>query len=139
MDGQPIEFDGTVQEVADFLKTISQQGIELDTSDETKKHREEIAKEKVVVEEVKKNLPSVEDVVTYILSQKKYRHSTFNIMNHFFGRTFKARGITEGLYHDFLRLATNSREIILSEKGGNFRNHLEKGRHKRYEWTKEDE
>ena len=113
--------------------------IAIDISDETKKQREEIAKEKAAVKEIKKNLPSVADVVTYTLSQEKYRHSTFDLMNHFFGRSFKARGVTEGLYHDFLRLATNARDIIINERGGNFRYHLEMGRHKIYEWTNVNE
>jgi len=139
IDGQPIEFEGTVQEVTDFLKAINREEITLDTSEETKKRRGEIAKEKAVVEEVKKNLPSVSDVVAYIYSQRNYRHSTFHIMNYFFKRTFKARGVTEGLYHEFLKLATEARNQIVSEMGGRFEYHLELGRHKMYEWNLEDQ
>ena len=139
IEGQPIEFEGTVQEVAEFLKTVNKEKIILDTSEETKQQRAEIAKEKAIVEEVKKNLPSVQKVVEFISSQDDFRHSTFDIMNHFFNRTFKARGITEGLYHDFLKLATEARNQILSEKGGIFSHHLELGRHKIYEWRQESE
>lgn len=135
IDGQPIEFEGTVQEIAEFLKVINKEQIALDTSEETKKRREELAKEKAVVEEVKNNLPSVENVIDYIYSQDNYRHSTFDIMNYFFGRTFKARGVTEGLYHDFLRIATEARNRIIHEIGGKFEHRLERGRHKIYEWN----
>jgi len=139
IDGQPIEFEGTVLEVAEFLKAINKEKIILDTSEETKLQREEIVREKAVVEEVKKTLPSVQKVADFIYSQKNYRHSTFDIMRHFFNRTFKARGATEGLYHDFLKLATEARNQIISAKGGKFSFHLELGRHKIYEWRLESE
>ena len=135
IDGQPVEFEGTVDEVAVFLKTVQREGIQLDMSEDVKRKREELAKERAVVEEVKRNLPSVDDVVDYILSQKDYRHSTFAIMDHFFGRTFKARGITEGLYHDFLKIATEARERIEDEQDGEFEYFLERGRHKIYSWS----
>lgn len=134
VDGHPIEFEGTVNEVIDFLKTIKEENIQLDMSEDVKRKREELAREKAIVKEVKENLPSVGDIVEYILSQEDYKHSTFDIMRHFFGRTFKARGVTEGLYHDFLRLATEAREHIEHEKNGSFDSHLELGRHKIWEW-----
>lgn len=134
IDGQPVEFEGTVEEIANFLKTIKEEGIQLDMSDDVKRKREELAREKAIVEDIKQKLPSIDDVVEYILSQDNYKHSTFDIMEHFFGRTFKARGVTEGLYHDFLKLATEAREHIESEQEGEFDYHLELGRHKIYTW-----
>ena len=134
IDGQPIEFEGTVEEVAEFLKTVKKEGIQLDMSEDVKRRREEFAREKAVVEKVKRNLPSVEEVAKYILSRDEYKHSTFDIMKHFFGRTFKARGVTEGLYRDFLRLATEARALIESVEEGEFYYTLELGRHKIYTW-----
>jgi len=134
IDGQPIEFEGTVEEVAEFLKTVKKEGIQLDMSEDVKRRREEFAREKAVVEKVKRNLPSVEEVAKYILSRDECKHSTFDIMKHFFGRTFKARGVTEGLYHDFLRLATEARALIESVEEGEFYYTLELGRHKIYTW-----
>lgn len=120
IDGQPVEFEGTVEEVASFLKTIQTEKIQLDMSEDVKRLREEHAKEKTIVENVKNNLPSVEDTTIFILSQENYKHSTFDIMEHFFNRTFKARGVTEGLYHDFLRIATEARERIENKQDGEF-------------------
>ncbi len=99
-----------------------------------KRKREELAKEKAEVENVKKNLPSVEDTVKFISSQENCKHSTFDIMKYFFNRTFKARGVTEGLYHDFLRIATEARERIENDHDGVFEYDLERGRHKKYTW-----
>ena len=55
-------------------------------------------------------------------------------MEHFFGRSFKARGVTEGIYHDFLKIATEARERIEEEYDGGFEHDLELGRHKIYLW-----
>jgi len=139
IDGHLVQFDGTVEEIASFLKTIQNEGIHLDMSEDEKRRREELAQEKAIVEKVKQNLPSVADVVVFILSQKDYKHSTFNIMEYFFSRTFRARGVTEGLYHEFLTLATEARNQIVSVQGGRFEYHLELGRHKIYEWALGDE
>ena len=134
IDGQPVEFEGTVEEVANFLKIIQTEKIQLAMSDDMKRKREELAREKAEVKNVKNNLPSVEDTVGFILSQESFKHSTFDIMEHFFSRTFKARGVTEGLYHDFLRIATESRERIENDQDGVFEYNLERGRHKIYKW-----
>ena len=134
IDGQPVLFEGTVEEVASFLKKIQTEKIQLAMSEDVKRKQEELAREKATVENVKNNLPSVEDTVKFISSQESYKHSTFDIMGYFFNRTFKARGVTEGLYHDFLRIATEARERIENDQDGEFEYDLERGRHKIYSW-----
>jgi len=134
LGGQPVEFEGSVVEIAEFLKTIQTESIHLDMSEDTKIQRDEQARERALVAEVKRKLPNVDEVIKYIMNQEDYRHRTFDIMEHFFGRTFKARGVTEGLYHDFLRLASEARERIESGQEGEFDHTLELGRHKVWEW-----
>jgi hypothetical protein len=134
IDGHPVEFEGTVDEVTDFLKTIQKQKIPLATSEEERKQTEYLVTEKAEVKKAKQNLPSVEKVKQYILSLPSYKHTTFDVQEHFFGRTFKARGVTEGLYHEFLRLVTEARQQIEREKSGSFDFILESGRHKVYRW-----
>jgi len=137
IDGHPVEFEGTVEEVASFLKMVQAQKIPLATSEEERKRAQLLTEEKAEIKKVKENLPSVEQVKRYILSQPDYRHSTFDIQRHFFGRTFKARGPSEGLYHEFLYLATDARQLIEREQSGRFEYSLEMGRHKVYRWVPE--
>ena len=134
IDGNPVKFEGTVQEVTDFLKSVETQKISLTPSDKESAKLQKLDEEKNEIRRVRKNLPSVEQVADYILSQPNYKHSTFGIQEHFFGRTFKARGPTESLYHDFLHLATDARKFIEKKHRGSFSFSLNLGRHKIYHW-----
>lgn len=134
IDGHPVEFEGTVEEVANFLKIVQKERIPLTTSEQERKKLQILAEEKATVKKAKQKMPSVKEVKAYILSQPNYRHSTFKIQKHFFGRTFKARGVSEGLYHDFLTLATEARHQIEREQRGHFEYSLKLGRHKVYRW-----
>lgn len=129
-----VEFEGTVEEVTAFLKTIQKEHISLVSDEEHRRRLEELARDKAEVENAKKSLPTIKAVKAFILSQPEYRHTTFEVEKHFFGRTFKARGVSEGLYHEFLHITTEARRQIEREHNGKFNYELELGRHKVYTW-----
>ena len=124
-----IELDGTPKELADFIKNLksqphSHQSTDLNNGVETKvsfvqnsdfnKIRTETQFKPTLTEVI---LPSVEEIVDYIISKEDFEHHTKELQEKYFGRPVKYRN-EPALYGSLDRIVRNARKIIVKEHNG---------------------
>jgi len=66
------------------------------------------------------DLPSSDEIKKYILSHPDFAHDIMDVQRHFFGRTFKARGETQLMYHRTNKQLREVRAQIEREQNGYF-------------------
>ena len=86
----------------------------------------------------KLDVPSKPDMLVkrYIMSKPDYRHTLFEVQNHFFGRTFKSRGQTQRMYHRTAKQVRKIRKEIETEERGVFEEVFAEGGVKQFVFRK---
>lgn len=77
------------------MKRVQRDNNNLTTAEEAKAKSATNLKAATEIEKAKKNIPTVQQVKKFLMSKPDYQHMTFDVQREFFGRTFKARGMTE--------------------------------------------
>lgn len=79
---------------------------------------ERVDEKERITEELKDKIPSVEDIIVYILSQDDFRHTTCDIHKHFFGRELQSRGSDKVAYNTVYRGILGAHKVIEKDYDG---------------------
>lgn len=130
-----LEMDGSVEELATFVKTlrvqpltetksISTEEIKISADEEKEKKRIESILEKGIEEGIKiaeiaelTPLPAVNDVISYIVSKPHFEHHTKELQEKFLGKGIKYRD-NHSLYGRFDMLIRNAKKKIEKQHNG---------------------
>jgi len=82
-------------------------------------------------------MPSNEDVLQYITSKLDFKHTTFDVQEHFYGQQFSSRGKTQSMYLRTIKQLKDVRKEIEKRFGGKFEEIRGKKRLTYYTFKKE--
>ena len=118
--GKGIIETGT-NDALNLLKLASEHGLieggKIEAIDGRAEEIGKIEKEKLSGE-LKDKIPSVDDIVNYILSQNDFKHTTCDTNKHFFGRELESRGSDKVAYNAAYRGLREAHKIIESDYNG---------------------
>lgn len=125
------EYIGDQKDIIDFIRAL------WDTQFGVTSLKEIATKPSVVPTKSLTNLPSDYEVLQYIIQKPDFKHTLFDVQEHFFGKQFKSRGPTMNMY---IRTSTQLKRVhkkIEKEYTGKFESKIGKGRRKYYSFKKE--
>ena len=103
-------YEGTVDEIKQIMS-------EIDYLKKNQTNNNKITNTPILLENIKEQLPSKQQIIDYILSKPKYENDSADIQQNFLGRHIKSKS-EERLYHNFAQLIRNAREDIVKNHNG---------------------
>ncbi len=97
----------------------------------------------IPIEGVKKQLPTKEEVLTYLATKPDFEHNNADLQEHFLGRRLNSR-VDQKLYLNLFEIVKRAKKQIVKEHGGEWKvtGHIDFGIHSRisvFKLVKSDE